>query len=350
MASTSGVWTFPYTGTGLTWTNRQPPSFAPNPSSSILTCATLGTKLYAVSQGNSGGVPAVFSIDMSSAQWDWQRVQLVTTSGSNLTSVPTPSSGRGDSSTGGASKGKLSSGAIAAIVVVVILAILAVAFGFYWRRKRNQKKGLDTMEMEKGVPPATVTVSPPPLSPAATVSANYSSVYPPRPNPAGNVPITGPLHPVVARDWSDGSMISNTSHPQPQQQQQPYGHAAHPSTQGVMPVESTTITTVGMPSMYAPTSPTLMTSPVRTQIIAGDKQELGHDEDVSSYMTPTPTSGSFLQPNAPVVSSPASGSSTAGPDPRLQGMMSPALANAQLILQQSQSSTSVNKRPDGNYR
>ncbi|KAK3816275.1 MAG: hypothetical protein J3Q66DRAFT_195564 [Benniella sp.] len=350
MATTDNIWTLPFPNIMAVpqWTARQPPSFAPKLPSPILACTTVNSTLFAVLKGKASS-PAIYSVDLAKANLDWQEVQLVTVSpvGGSNGNKPNPNDGvwGGGSGSGSASKG-LSGGIITAIAVVAILAVVLSIVALLLRRRRNQEAS-NQDQVEKGVSGAATPVgSPPPFSPThpslyssaagSTVAGlpQYSAAHSIAPlakqEVSPNSNHRGPPH-MVSRDWSHGSLTSGTAHPS--SSQQPYSHAPYPSNNGSTVGEPLSTTTMPSGSVYAPSSPP------RTNVIVGDKQEL----ESESQSPPI----SYLQPVSSTASPAGSPTTGTAPDPR-QAMISPGLANAQLILQHSQSPATT--RTEGGYR
>lgn len=286
------------------------------------------THTFTFYQIGKSGSPAIYSADMTRTTWDWQTVQLVSPAGGPNGNRPAVDNGR-------ASKG-LSGGTITAIVVVAILIVVLTIVGLLLRRRRNQE-AFNQDQVEKGVPGAVTSTGPPPslppLSPAqpsmyssatsaagSTVAGLSGAAAPTKQevSPSGGSH-RGPPH-LVTRDWSHGSLTSGTM---------PY-----PSNQTTTVGDPLSTTTMPSVNVYAPSSP------LRTNAIVGDKQELESETQSPSI--------AYLELASSAPSS--SGSPTVGiaPDPRVQAMISPGLANAQLILQQSQSPATM--RTEGNYR
>lgn len=283
-------------------------------------------------------------MDLATANLDWQQVQLESVSpvGGSNGNKPIPNGGSASANT---SKG-LSGGIITAIAVVAILAVVLSIVALLLRRRRNQEASSQD-QVEKGASGAATPIgSPPPFSPAhpslyssaagSTVAGlpQYSAAHSIAPSAnqevSSNSHHRGPPH-LVSRDWSHGSLTSGTAHPS--SSQQPYSHASYPSNQGTTVGDPLSTTTMPSSTIYAPTSPP------RTNVIVGDKQEL----ESESQSPPI----SYLQPVSSTASPAGSPTTGTASDPR-QAMISPGLANAQLILQHSQSPATT--RTEGGYR
>ncbi|KAF9964913.1 hypothetical protein BGZ70_005735 [Mortierella alpina] len=355
MATSSTVWTRPYT-TLADWTSRQPPSFRPNLPSPILACTTSGSKLFAVIEGNAT-TPDVYTIDLASSNWDWQKASLVMTG--NTGSGTNPNFGSDNS---GESKG-LSTTVLAVIIAVAVaLGLVLLGLLLFWKRRRSRQKKQAMGDGQANKPFPNL----PPTAAAASAAMSGSRGYQPGLTPessggsmmhAFGARTSGGLQPgkhdlteteLTAMSTTNGppppgsgawvstgggavsqapvySNINNngihgnngaysmqpgatTSAYPPSSLAQGHPSTMHMATPGVslpMPVNTPT-----HPVIFTPAAP------------PGDKRELS-DED-EDLMRP-------YQPNASPSVENASESSS-----RLRGMVSPGLANAQLILQRSQ--------------
>ncbi|KAF9999072.1 hypothetical protein BGZ79_007290 [Entomortierella chlamydospora] len=316
MASTSGVWSLPYQSNTLTWTSRQPPSLLPNLPTPILACTVANSKLYAVLQGNAT-LPTIRSIDLRSSSWDWQKVKLTQVPGNGDNGDPFDSNAGNSNSMNG-----LSTGAIVAIVAVaVVLLLLGLGF-FWWRRRSTKRMASGTGEIEKA---GSIVLG------YATPATQQTRSWETRPSKQElfEQPNNGhqQTQPQVSRSWSSNSVITADRPYGNLSYQQPY--AAYPLHQvgGNVPAIVTS-----MPNTVADRYVHSSSSPMGSNH-AGDKQELTSEDQV---ITPASTaSNTFITPHMPDASSQTNGHISPN-DPRTMEMLSPGLANAQLILQQSQ--------------
>ncbi|KAF9926219.1 hypothetical protein BGZ67_008240 [Mortierella alpina] len=365
MATSSAIWTRPYT-TLADWTSRQPAAFRPNLPSPILACTTSGSKLFAVIEGNAT-TPDIYTIDLASSSWDWQKASLVMTGTSGSGTNPNVGSGISNGSKG------LSTTVLAVIIAVAaVLCLVLVGLLLFWRRRRirQNKRAMGDVQAEKPFPnlPPTAAAS---ASAVAGGSSGYQPGFspessggsmmhpfgartsggaqpdkrdlaetelmamsttngPPPPgsmawaNTGGSIVSQAPVYSNInSNNGNNGSNGAYSMHPGATtsayppssmgQERQPAMHMAMPGVSLPMPVNTPT-----HPVIFTPAPP------------PGDKMELS-DED-EDLMKP-------FQPNAspPVVNNASETSS------RLRGMVSPGLANAQLILQRSQ--TPQNENP-----
>ncbi|CAO3572710.1 unnamed protein product [Mortierella alpina] len=360
MATSSAIWTRPYT-TLAEWTSRQPPSFRPNLPSPILACTASGSTLFAVVEGNAT-TPDVYTIDLANSNWDWQKASLVMTGNSGSGSNPNFGSNNSRESKG------LSTTVLAVIIAVaVVLGLAVLGLLLFWRRRRTRQRKQATGDGQAEKPFPNL----PPTAAAASVAMSGSRGYQPGLAPessggsmmhafgartsGGSQPgkhdfteteltamstTSGQPPPPGAGAWvSTGGGVVNqalvysnnnnngihgihgsngaysmqsgatTSAYPPSSMGQGHPPTMHMATPGVslpMPVNTPT-----HPVIFTPATP------------AGDKMELS-DED-EDLMKP------YQQPNASPPVENASETSS-----RLRGMVSPGLANAQLILQRSQ--------------
>ncbi|KAI1313436.1 hypothetical protein EDD11_002543 [Mortierella claussenii] len=338
MASTAGIWTVPYTSitSTSTWINRQPPGLLPNLPTSILACAVTNSKLYAVLQGNSG-MPSIRAIDLTSLNWDWQTVQLAAVPSGDLNSGQGNNSpgaqigGSNDNNVGGSgSKKGLSTAVLIVIIVVIVILLLLLGLLFLWRYRRNKRKAGSHHAQGLG----KTIVAPAPIIPAPVPGSGYSPYTVPSPattlTPSGAA-FMAPPHPSQApvRGGSSGSMDKQEfSEYSQSSQQSAAAPVAYTSTQPTahIPISAASAAMTGVaPNIYSPTR------------LAGDKQELRDSEDFSVF----PGSGLLSLPTSNSASAPTAVNANADATvPRRQQMMvSPGLANAQLILQNSQAPT-----------
>ncbi|KAF9204563.1 hypothetical protein BGZ49_005148 [Haplosporangium sp. Z 27] len=302
-----------------TWINHQP---LPNLPTPILTCTVANSKLYAVLQGDVQ-LPAIRSIDLTSSSWNWQQVQLTVASGNG------GSEGNSSIISSSSSK-KLSTGVIVAIVVVVVV-LLILGMAFFWWRRRKSSSHMKEIEKAEAVP-ESIPVYPAPYNasqlintsqPTPVLATQQAASWATQPNKQELFGY-GQSQPSVSTPWSPANTaVVDTSYRDPNYQQL---HTAR---------NPLTVATT-MSSQYAP-------STTSSGVVAGDKQELTSEDNLVT-LTPS-TVNSFpsqLSPNAsgsgiaqPVTSAPFNNLAPPN-EPRLREVLSPGLANAQLILQQSQ--------------
>ncbi|KAF9434148.1 hypothetical protein BGZ76_008472 [Entomortierella beljakovae] len=336
MATPNGIWSNQFTNQSSIWKLRQPPSFKSPLPGAILDCAVVNSKLYAVLQGDAQK-PTIASIDLRGANWDWQFIQLTEApnsgsgggDGSNNNNKPTES--QPGNSSGNASKG-ISTGAIAAIVVVAALLFFGVGF-FLWRRRNTKKSGGLSSHIEKQDSsqeqslPKYVESRMIAQQPLPTQSYTSPAVYHPGqtdgsrglPGYTQHENMHQQPHPPVSRSWSSNSpMVYHSS--------QPGGFAPI-----VAPVVSNN---PGAQYIYSSAAST-------NSGMTGDKQELTEEQDIRPESV---TSNPFVSPrltNAAYAPTPTNTTSQTGEyispsDYRTQEILSPGLANAQLILKRTQ--------------
>ncbi|KAF9173834.1 hypothetical protein BGX21_010507 [Mortierella sp. AD011] len=317
MASTSGIWSLPYQSDTPTWTSRQPPSLLPNLPTPILACTVANSKLYAVLQGNAT-LPTIRSIDLRSSSWDWQKVKLTQIPGSGGNGDPSDSNAGNSSS----SMNGLSTGAIAAIVAVaVVLLLLGLGF-FWWRRRSAKRMASDTEEIEKAGSTVLGYATPATQQTRSWETRPSKQELFEQPNNGYQQP-----QPQVSRSWSSNSVTTADRPYGNPNYQQPYAaYPLHQISGNVSAVVTSMPNTVADQYMHSSSSPMGSNH-------AGDKQELTNEDQV----TPPAASASntFITPHMPDASSQTNGYISPN-DPRTMEMLSPGLANAQLILQQSQ--------------
>ncbi|KAF9121107.1 hypothetical protein BGW39_010843 [Mortierella sp. 14UC] len=328
------------------WTDRKTPSSSSNLPTPILACATIDSTLYTVLEGPTG--PIIYTADISpSTEWIWRSRPLINinsggvgggnggSNGGNEGILPVDSSDR-------SGKG-LSTGAMVGIVAVVLVVLGGALFWFLWRRRRagehSKARGLGGGAGEK------ITVRPPLAPPpqpglAAHQQHAYSPVFSEN-SATTTVMVPGHGHGQPARYMSSQSLV----YP-PSNSTRPGEHipmvAPSLSTAPPPPISTAmygTSTAASIPSTpgYSHTSP-----------IFGDKEELT-SEDASIEMQPASSAiGTQQRASSASAATAGAGSPTdtnntlvppgaARNDARMQEMFSPALANAQLILQRSQS-------------
>ncbi|KAI8599874.1 hypothetical protein EDD21DRAFT_378692 [Dissophora ornata] len=315
VASSTNIYTYPYTGIVQSgnWTVRQPSGIVPNLPSPILACSTANSTLYAVTQGHAG-MPSIHSIDLTSSNWDWQTVQLLQTSANGTGTVPLSSSGSSgasedsNNSTGG--NKSLSPAVIAVIIVVVVVALLLALLAFLWKRRRSRQKSTFRMDDQ-----AEKTAFEP--GPTQGYSPSYN----------GSVVTTSSGAPVV------GGALPDTQEC-PEVEQSTNSHVPSELAAQAPPIQ------ISRPWTPQDSFVQSSSTPIRANVVAGDKQELFSEEIVIPSKSAVSNrlanqSSAHLQP----------GTSTPGTanNPRIQHVISPGLANAQLILQQSQ--TPPNQAP-----
>lgn len=323
------------------WLSHQPPKSLPSP---ILTCATLGNTLYAVVQGDSDGMPKVYTAEMN--DWTWRPRQLFNFDNSGN------GSGRGGGSVGEIStdhtkSNGLSTGAMVGIVIVVVAVVLG-GIGFWWLMKRRRAaKDLKALNgrAEK------ITVLPPPPPGAGGVIMPGQQMYPPAyaagqaPPPPGSVSMSPQVNyhqqvPSSAAGWTTAVYPPST---------RPGEHIPMVAS-SLTSAPATPLTHINNHIVYSSAGSSIPSTPVYspTSPIVGDKQELtsedttilpassavGHHQRPSTAMSHNSYQEGSSNTLLSAVSQPAG---TGRSDGRMQEMFSPALANAQLILQRSQS-------------
>ncbi|KAG0324725.1 hypothetical protein BGZ99_001503 [Dissophora globulifera] len=320
VATTSGVWTYPYAGTlqpGANWTAHQAPGLKPNLPSPILACATSNSKLYAILQGDEE-TPSVRSIDMTTQNWDWQAVQLIETAGSGtIPASPTAANGKSGAGNDADVSGNknISSAVIAVIIAVSVIIVLLILMALIWRYRRIRRKnrlGMGQIDKTIVAPAPSTGHSQPYGEPSTTGAAVLGSAGHHQPNATYN------------SNASDSRTVTTPS-PTPINTSRPW-----------TPQGSFTATSVH--------------TPLRSAVIAGDKEEIDNEdqhwrsESAASSYTSNISHGIVQHPGGSVKQSIA-----ANNNPRMQQALSPGLTNAQLILQQSQAPKNSSAPPDSNY-
>ncbi|KAF9909787.1 hypothetical protein EC991_008110 [Linnemannia zychae] len=353
-------------GMSGSWIDRKTSSSSNNLPTPILACATIDSTLYAVLEGPSG--PAIYTADISpSTEWIWRSRPLINIGGSN------GGIGNGNGGSDGAlpvdssdrsSKG-LSTGAMVGIIAVVLVVLGGALFWFLWRRRQSgahsKAHALDKITV---LPP----LAPPPQP--GVIGHQQHAYSPVFSENSATTTVMVPGHGQPARYMSSQSLGQQpvvsmspqmnyhqpiTSPPAPG-----WTTAVYPPSNSTRPGEhipmvASSLSTAPPPpistAMYGTsTSASIPSTPGYTHAspIFGDKQELT-SEDTSFGMQPA-SSAIGTQQRASSASAATAGAASptdtnntlvppgaARNDARVQEMFSPALANAQLILQRSQS-------------
>ncbi|KAG0211717.1 hypothetical protein BGX28_007479 [Mortierella sp. GBA30] len=302
-------------------------------------------------------MPAVYTIDLTNSNWDWQKAQLIPSSvNGGAGSVPGFNGADNSSSNG------LSTAVMAVIIAVaVVVSLLLFGLALYWiRRRAKQKSSSSKGQMEKMLPEisAAAAIGYTPVYTESAGSMMHGQAFtsgsrsgsmmqsdkhelsetehvttpapPLTTTTAAAVPNSYP--PAISRAWSGERMVVN---------QPVYGPVSNYST---IPATTATIPAVSLPiPVMQPANPVIFMpapAPVTMQNlqqqqstpVAGDKMELVDEVNGTSFQQ---SEGGFLSVGADEKSR------------RLQGMVSPGLANAQLILQRSQTPQNVLVPPNG---
>ncbi|KAF9903690.1 hypothetical protein BX616_001566 [Lobosporangium transversale] len=350
MASSEGIWSFDYSSRlSSSWNSRQAPGIRPNLPTPILACATSNSKLYAVLEGDTG-MPSIRSIDLTSPNWDWKTVPLTKTSSGDgpYTHPRDPQTGTPANGESVSSKRGLSSGAIAAIIIAAVVILALLGLGFFLRsRKSRAKPDMLSREAEKAiVSPAALPAQAPVLPPVAmSAPPGYITPYGSASTTPAMAAYVPPVHPnaAPARGGSFGSMSTSKqefseysqSSLQPLQQH----HTPQPTSYNqAVPIATTSAAAI--PGALYTYSPSITPMYSNATVMVGGKQELADESQIESTQSraQTPLSPgaqhSYLQPESAVPTNTSSNNNGS----QSQGMLSPALANAQLILQNSQTS------------
>lgn len=292
--------------------------------------------------GESDGMPKVYTAEMN--DWIWRSRQLTNVDNSG------GGNGRDGGSVGEISTDHSKSGGLSAGAMVGIVAVVVVlgGVGFWWlMRRRRTAKGLKALNgrAEK------ITVRPPPPPGTGGVIMPGQQGYPAAyaagqaPPPPGSVSMSPQQNyhqqvPSSAAGWTTAVYSPST---------RPGEHipmvASSLSTAPPAP-----LTHINNNMVYSSAGSSIPSTPVYAPIspIVGDKQELtsedttilpassavGHHQRSSTAMSHNSYQESSSNALLGAASSPAG---TARSESRMQEMFSPALANAQLILQRSQS-------------
>ncbi|KAI9231702.1 MAG: hypothetical protein BYD32DRAFT_430169 [Podila humilis] len=345
---TDGIYTFSYDAlpagiqTIAPWSTLQPPSGRPRIRTPLLACTSLGSALYAIAQGTAT-VPSLYRMNVAPVSGvEWDTIQLFPSNSDNGGLWMPPASSK--------DHGGLSKGALVGIIVAVVgvLGILAYAF---WRRK-NPKKGMGqgekiNQQRHLGTVPTVYS----PVHTDNTPRSLSSPIYVPAQAPLPEQPVIyGQPHPGMHRENSEYSSMHSQSRPWSREGvSAPYANASYSPNihQEHIPMIATSLGAAPTYNSYVvPVPPSPMSL---SPSIIGDKQELSSDEqhfDIRSpsaasfhgqlQQQPVLVSGSLAVPNADTLQLNPEGVARNGKKPRIQTMMSPALANAQLILQASQ--------------
>ncbi|KAG0265464.1 hypothetical protein BG011_004684 [Mortierella polycephala] len=330
--------------------------------SDILACAVAGSKLYAVTQGGAATpeMPVIQIMDLAKPNWEWQTADLnpvrtdieviiptpspSPTPGTNPGQRPDNSAGGGDSSTGtnpdtvSSSQGTgLSTAVIVVIAVAALLILLLIAFILFWRRRKNKNKSASPYHIDqKKILPTTAPAYSPSLkkhsgklaheydggSPRSNYSRDYNRDYDHDDRDD---------YDSYSRHGGDSPATRYTYSPQT-------SYSPFPSSR---PTEQVNVLT--MPVATPPETP--LQNHRRTD--SNNKEELARENasqytaSTSSVANPQVNMGGFLHPGGSPNMAPRS-------KKRLQETLSPGLANAQLILQQTQAARNAAARNNAN--
>ncbi|KAF9194111.1 hypothetical protein BGZ51_001090 [Haplosporangium sp. Z 767] len=355
MATTSRIMTYSYSTADFKWSPHAGKAILP---SGILACTTAGSKLYAITQGNTT-VPTVHVLDMGKPSWDWQAADLVSVRTDIEVIIPTPSptpkpgtnpgqrpdndNGGGDSNTGtnpdtvSSSQGSgLSTPVIVAIAIGVLLILLLIAFIIFWRRRKNKKKSTSPYHVDQK---EVVSTTAPAYSPSLKKhSGKFAHEYDggsPRSNYSRDY-----------RDYDRDGRDDYDSYPR-HGGDSPSTRYAYSPQSSYSPFPSSRPTEqVNMLTMPVATPPeTPLQNHRRTE--SNDKEEFARENgsqytaSTSSVANPQTNLGGFLHPGGSPKTAPRS-------KKRLQETLSPGLANAQLILQQNQAARNAAARNNAN--
>lgn len=248
--------------------------------------------------------------------------------------------------------GGLSKGALIGIIVAV-LGVLGILAFVFWRQR--SKKGMASRSEKIHQNSRHLGTAPAVYSPVQTdhMQGSLSNpIYVPMQAPLPERPVIygQPSHPGMLRENSEYSSQHNQSRPWSREGvSTPFASASYSPNihQEQIPMIATSLGAAPTYNPYVvavPPSPSPMQS--RSPTVIGDKQELSSEEqnfDVRSpssasfhgqQQQPVLVSGSLAVPSPETQPNPEG--TRNGKKPRIQSMMSPALANAQLILQASQ--------------
>ncbi|KAF9951927.1 hypothetical protein BGZ72_006651 [Mortierella alpina] len=369
MATPTQMWTFKYSpesalGPSGAWSAR---SIKGLKTQSILACAAKDSTAFAVVEGTLF-IPSLKSLDFGSAlDLTWETMEMFDGSGDSYNHGPAPSRADHD--------GGLSSQTIA-IIVVVILAVI-VAAGLFWRRRSRSKAFQLKMSDAAASLPQSTSRQPPegpansiPLQPVnrsaqhVVVPGLGSGIEARSGQGSGSGSGTGPGVP-RAHSWSQSTSMGPTS-----DSAAAFSNRAsfpYPATSNTgefysrpgqqLPIIATSLSAAPYKPFVISSSPIITpNSPSRR----GDKDELDQNGQVleqtsheagssSNSNAIAASSGTNSYEGSSSVAGPLTTSpntfypSSAGESSRsyrnsrpMHEMMSPTLANAQRILQQSQ--------------
>ncbi|KAF9548163.1 hypothetical protein EC957_007191 [Mortierella hygrophila] len=316
------------------WSPRSSSNPLPSP---ILTCAALGNTLYAVVKGGSDGMPMVYTAEMN--DWIWRSRQLY-----NFDNSGGGSGSVGVISTDHNKRSGLSAGSMVGIAVAVVVL---GGVGFWWLMRRR-RAARDLKGLNGGV--EKITVRPPPPG-TGGVMVPGQQTYPPAyttgraPPPPGSVSISPQLNyhqqvPSSAAGWTTAVYSPSTR----------AGEHIPMVASSFTTAPPAPLTHINNNMVYSSASSSIPSTPVYspTTPIVGDKQELTSED--TTILPASSAVGHYQRPSTAMShNSHQEGSSntllgatsqpagTVRGDNRRQEMFSPALANAQLILQRSQS-------------
>ncbi|KAF8964845.1 hypothetical protein BGZ46_000719, partial [Entomortierella lignicola] len=352
MAGTSQTWTYNYPTTSdsippLNWNTFSNSGAAP---SNILSCGIVGQSFYAI-QGDDGSEPSVsvLSFKSSSNSYNWQATNMILTNGN------CNSGGNACSVSGPRHKGPATS-TIIVIVLVVLVVVLGAIFFCYRKRFVNPFSS----DAKKKSAPRTI-ISPIPLQPVLPVTQQSSSstaatgggVLPSSSGPSWSstgIPTSSPAQPPSTALYTNRNSL-------PMHPTTSYGQATISMPPQQSPIIASSLAAAPYRPFVIPSSPLPSQSEASTPLmrhnsaVPGDKREFGQGAD-GSISNDVDSSGSgsgsgeqqqqdsstFRRSNPlyPTPEEEAARAQARNSSRPLQEVLSPTLANAQLILQQSQ--------------
>ncbi|KAI8599398.1 hypothetical protein EDD21DRAFT_161402 [Dissophora ornata] len=341
MVTSAQTWTFNYDAVTSstvagTWTAQVT---QPSTRSTVLACAAKDQTFYTIQKGE-GVVPSISTLDFSNTTtWIWQSPSLVQTSNSN-----------GSGSSGSGHRGV--SPTVIAILVIVIAVVVGAAVYLWMRKSKTKSLGL---RQTTTIAPGTL-VSPAPINNNGTLGAaavaiplqtmNQASQSGGGNSPSSGIPISAaysnrtslPLQPTgTATSGPPGPGYHIISMPE---QRSPL----IATSLSAAPYRPFVISSSPIPSSSMISSPIMMTH----SQAPGDKYEVDEQDDgrQGQQQGESSTGGSGEHGESSGSSSSLQRSSNIlyADEPSrphrnsrpLQEVLSPTLANAQLILQQSQ--------------
>ncbi|KAG0351531.1 hypothetical protein BG005_008967 [Podila minutissima] len=328
-----------------TWIAFQPPSGRPRIQTPLLACTSSGSTLYAIAEGSAKAPISLYRINTLAPSLEWDTIQL--SQRNNGDDWMPPPTADNSSNNGGLSKGALIG------IIVAVLGVLGILAFVFWRQR--SKKGMASRSEKIHQNSRHLGTAPAVYSPVQTdhMQGSLSNpIYVPMQAPLPERPVIygQPSHPGMLRENSEYSSQHNQSRPWSREGvSTPFASASYSPNihQEQIPMIATSLGAAPTYNPYVvavPPSPSPMQS--RSPTVIGDKQELSSEEqnfDVRSpssasfhgqQQQPVLVSGSLAVPSPETQPNPEG--TRNGKKPRIQSMMSPALANAQLILQASQ--------------